>query len=40
MLDKWALILNLAAFVLLAVLLVFQFQETTAYVDAVGNLFK
>lgn len=40
LLDKWALILNVLAFGLLVVLLVFQVQETTAYVDTVGNLFK
>ncbi len=40
LLDKWALLLNVLAFGLLVTLLVFQIQETNAYVDAVGNLFK
>ena len=40
MLNKWALILNIFAFIFVAVLLVFQISETTAYVDSIGNLFK
>ncbi len=40
MLNKWALILNLFALILLGVLLAFQIGETTAYVDTIGDLFK
>jgi hypothetical protein len=40
MLNKWAFILNLFAFILLGVLLFFQYSEVTAYVDTIGDIFK
>ncbi len=38
MLNKWALVLNILAFLALGVLLFFQLSEVQAYFDEVGNI--
>ncbi len=38
MLNKWAFLINIFAFILLAVLLIFQVSEISVYFDGVGNI--